>query len=110
MSSAAIKETWPPYRVGGWYKVATKFIIASAEPPEWGLISVPKRNEKGFNNVPGWKPRGTLYRIKEGELVMVTKYMKNDEVVMIGKDDKFLYTSVAELKRISALEKCEENG
>lgn len=90
-----------PYKIGKWYAVNKPF-IASADEPEWGLVYTPEqaKNEKGTH---GWKPRGKLFHIKEDALIMIAKYMFKDEVVIFGLGDKFLYTEVAELKRIGAL-------
>ena len=89
------------YKIGKWYEVSRDF-VASADEPEWGLIYTPEqaKNKKGTY---GWKPRGKLFHIKGGALVMIAKYVFNNEVFVFGLDDKFLYTVVAELLRINAL-------
>lgn len=92
-----------PYKVGSWYRIKTEYIIVSTEQPEWGTISVPSTKDV-FENSPGWKPRGKIYKIKSGDLIMIAGYVLRNQIVVLGHQDKFLYTDVSELIRINALE------
>lgn len=98
-------EKVTPCKVGNWYRVKTKYIIVSSEQPEWGIISVPSK-KGAFENSPGWKPRGKIYRIQLDDLVMMAGYLFEEQIAILGHQDKFLYTDVSELVRLDALEEC----
>ncbi len=92
----------PPYKIGKWYKVVCDNIIASSDSPEFGYIKINSAN--GYH---GWKPCGRLFIVEKNEFVMIAKYLFDNQIVIVGIEDKFLYTEVAELQRRAALAEAE---
>jgi hypothetical protein len=95
-----------PYEVGNWYRIVTKYIITSSEQPEWGIVSIPSTKTGKLEDGQGWKPRGKIYKIQENDLVMIAGYLFEDQVIILGYQNKFLYTDISELIRINALGTC----